>query len=504
MEGDFTRNSDDPRNQFSGVLMQQGRVQLDADWNEQWAIQTRALRTALSDLIGQHGGPAGKLGFALAQDEKDEGRNLTISTGPYYVDGIRCEAVGAQPISVDLESLDVGDGTYFAYLEVWDRHVSHVELPSLREPALLGIDTASRAQTVWRLKLQELDEKQKAELGEGNAPIPPQVAADFADKLLGQLRARRRPLLRAQAKFEEKREPCASSPDARYRGHENQLYRIEIHDAPMLEPEGNVAPQRARPVLRFKWSRENGSVVFPIEQTVGPRDNESPSTTTVKVRLAHLGRDARFGLVAGDVVEFVDQSVTTRRVDLIDKGALDRSRSGVLGTVRLVEPDARDVTIEVHGGESVRVADFSLGAFLRRWDQRARPNGKAEDKHVRRDLSEGAVAVFDEDLDEKWFELENGVAVQFARREPEEAAAQKLAPQARGGDYWTIPARVVTGDVMWPREKSGMPEIPVALPPHGVDRHLAPLAILTVDEDNVATKHDLRKSFAPLAVAVSK
>jgi hypothetical protein len=33
MKGDFTRNTFVPSKSFSRVLMQQGRVQLDADWN---------------------------------------------------------------------------------------------------------------------------------------------------------------------------------------------------------------------------------------------------------------------------------------------------------------------------------------------------------------------------------------------------------------------------------------------------------------------------------------
>jgi hypothetical protein len=32
--GDFTRDTFNPLKNFSRVLMQQGRVQLDADWNE--------------------------------------------------------------------------------------------------------------------------------------------------------------------------------------------------------------------------------------------------------------------------------------------------------------------------------------------------------------------------------------------------------------------------------------------------------------------------------------
>jgi len=38
MKGDFSRNTFRPGSHYSGVLMQQGRVLLDSDWNEQVAI----------------------------------------------------------------------------------------------------------------------------------------------------------------------------------------------------------------------------------------------------------------------------------------------------------------------------------------------------------------------------------------------------------------------------------------------------------------------------------
>ncbi|HEX6608229.1 MAG TPA: DUF6519 domain-containing protein, partial [Chloroflexia bacterium] len=39
MQGDITRSTFRPENHYDGVRMQQGRVQLDADWNEQVDIQ---------------------------------------------------------------------------------------------------------------------------------------------------------------------------------------------------------------------------------------------------------------------------------------------------------------------------------------------------------------------------------------------------------------------------------------------------------------------------------
>src|SRR2546426_3407298 len=59
-KGDFTRDSFafDPLRlrQFSRVLMQQGRVQLDADWNEQTDLLLYALRELITHLVGPHWG----------------------------------------------------------------------------------------------------------------------------------------------------------------------------------------------------------------------------------------------------------------------------------------------------------------------------------------------------------------------------------------------------------------------------------------------------------------
>ena len=57
MKADLTRESFNPLKHFSRVLMQQGRVQLDADWNEQADILLRYLRQLGTDIIGPHGGP---------------------------------------------------------------------------------------------------------------------------------------------------------------------------------------------------------------------------------------------------------------------------------------------------------------------------------------------------------------------------------------------------------------------------------------------------------------
>lgn len=69
MKADLTRNTFNPFQHFNRVLMQQGRVQLDADWNEQAAILLHYLRALAADLIGPQGGlpPTGALPSSLLQ-----------------------------------------------------------------------------------------------------------------------------------------------------------------------------------------------------------------------------------------------------------------------------------------------------------------------------------------------------------------------------------------------------------------------------------------------------
>src|SRR4051812_40514481 len=69
--------------------MQQGRVQLDADWNEQVDIEAYRDRTTALDVIGRSGAPKGGGSFRVSTtpDEKD----LALAAGRFYVDGILCE-----------------------------------------------------------------------------------------------------------------------------------------------------------------------------------------------------------------------------------------------------------------------------------------------------------------------------------------------------------------------------------------------------------------------------
>ena len=165
MKGDFSRQTfaAGARKHYSGVLMQQGRVQLDADWNEQGDINRYRTETEAVDVIGGCGAPIHAAGFEITTD----GKTLFIGGGRYYVDGLLAENDAGQIAFGDQDKLDLpgadmaavlaqmkekGLSAALVYLDVWQRHVTALDDRLLREVALGGPDTTTRIKTVWQVK----------------------------------------------------------------------------------------------------------------------------------------------------------------------------------------------------------------------------------------------------------------------------------------------------------------------------------------------------------------
>src|ERR1700690_2457995 len=96
MSFDSSRFSFNSRNDFLGVVMQQGRVQLDSDWNEWLAKFARRIQAGTLDIVGRAVVPATTPnGFKInaAVDARGQ-QHLTIGAGRMYVDGLMVENHG--------------------------------------------------------------------------------------------------------------------------------------------------------------------------------------------------------------------------------------------------------------------------------------------------------------------------------------------------------------------------------------------------------------------------
>lgn len=466
MKADISRRTFDARKSYTGVRMQQGRIQVDADWNEQLDIQHYRQRLARTDTIGATGVPRGGLddeepgGFRVSII--GEGKQLVLTPGRIYVDGILCELdpddearQTADPLGLNQGGADaVEPGAYLVYLDVWERAISAAEDPEIVDPALLVGDTTVRSKVEWQVRAEPVVEEPSEEAS--NDPCQATLS--------GKIRRDGRPKMTAYTEPSEREEtPCLVPSQSGYRGIENQLYRVEVHRG-----SGQGAPT-------IKWSRDNAAVTFGVEAFTG---------TTVRVR--DPGRDANFELRPGDLVEVVSAQRQARGEGPGPLARVSRPRDQAAGTTNAQFNRQFELT-SVDGDQldAIREGFNESGdqVFLRRWDHGAdQPDAKA-------------VPV---ELDEP-VTLEKGIVVDF---DLEDAGL-------RSGDYWLIPARAsndrrAAGDILWPHAH-GDSNTPEWRPPRGVDHHYAALALveITGPEDPSYAPYegqqaDCRERFPPL------
>jgi hypothetical protein len=442
MKGDFSRFTFDPKKNYNRVLLQQGRVVLDADWNEQGDIQKYIRDTEAVDVVGRCGGPIDIAGFKV--EVAPGGLDLTLSSGRMYVDGILCELDEERKIQPVIE--DEAAGRYLAYLDVWDRQITAVEDDDIREKALGGPDTATRAKTEWLVKLKRCD------LEEVSCREASLRLKDLTDPGDSRLAVRLQPPQKDSAA-----DPCEILSGTAYRGLENQLYRVEIH-----EP-GEVGE------ATFKWSRNNGAIAFGIVDLIedeiedeGSQIAES-SNECHRVKLKQLGWDQELRIhkddwveVLGDETELLGFPGTLARVEDIDEADL----------ILILTAD-----VAKHMNES--------NPKVRRWD--LNESGLEESLLIK---GIPTVAEFEDETESGnggWIELEEGIEVSF-----------KAGDIYRTGDFWLIPARN-TGEIEWPHQENDF------VPKFGIHHHNCLLAILSNMEGTWKIERDCRKLFPPLA-----
>lgn len=460
MSGDYSRVRFDPRVDIAGVLMQQGRVQLDSDWNEWVAVLERRLRAETVDIFGVFTVP-GVSGVAVVSPQTPDafkidatGGAITIGRGRMYVDGLLAENHGGGTLEFDpllselrgQTALNYGQQPYFpappalpgggphlAYLEVWQRELTHLQRPGIVESAV-GVDTTTRLQTVWQVRLL-------ANIGGADCLTPDGDVAGWSTLIAP---SAGRMSIRAEGVAPDL-DPCELPPSGGYRGLGNQLYRIEIHDG------GAVG------AATFKWSRDNASVASNVVEIV------SHTATATELKLASLGRDAVLRFNTGDWVEVLDD-----RRELAGENGDPLLRRGVMRKITVDDAKqtvsfspALPANLIPGGGADTLDARHTR---VRRWDQKGMVRDANNNVLVNLDAA-GSTGLIPVPAAGVWVVLENGVQVQFG-----------VAAGGGGfhcGDYWVSAARTTDTSV----------ESFTLAPPRGIHRHYTRLAVVTFPDD---------------------
>lgn len=434
MPGDYTRLTFEAIKNHAQVFMQQGRVLLDSDFNEWVEILSRRIQASDLDTLGPCVVPRETPdGFRI----QIVGDSLSIGPGRIYVDGLLAENHGADPREfyrrleeergtsavpyedqpylhdvANLFPLPDGGGPHLVYVDVWQREVTHAEDPGLVEKAV-GFDTATRLQTVWQVKVL-------ADVGDGvtcaTADDEIEGWADLTAPSGGRLTT-------SAVGVPADTNPCVVNPTGGFRGTENRLYRVEVHDP------GDIG------TATFKWSRDNGSIA-----TVVTAINTAGDELTV----TRTSRD--------DVLRFSDNDWIEVLDDRLELAGLP----GIMARIERVDDVAGTVTLEAALPTDFDFADpRARNTRIRKWDQAGVVLDDSNAIVADVDASGGVIPI----SGPARFVLEHGVLVEFTLPQGE----------FRTGDHWVFAARTVDASV----------EELDAAPPRGIHHHYCKLAVVT-------------------------
>jgi hypothetical protein len=427
-------------NGYIAVLKQQGRADLDADWNEQSAIWTERFRRLTLDLVGEFAIPLAPNDItdnnsdALRIDRFISGPggvfDFDIGKGMAYVDGLPIRFLGeltyrGQPDYPEPEALPI-TGNLLVYLESWEKTVNFIDNELIREPALGGPDTCLRIKSVGQIKV-----------------LPTENITSQSDALtfLKEKYLATNVLLTMQIDQSAHQIPMSfgeiDSGSGAIPG--NLHYRIELH----MGVTSDGTPEEGA-----KWSDENAAVVIPIIKAIDTRSVLAGEPEEV----------ASESFKPGDWVE-ISNIITELHRQGGQMALIENLEASEYGLTITFDRDIYPLLARKKNGTHAGL-EGGLGPRLRRWSGYISPLAF---KHV--------------------YNLGRGIKLTFTSPEKK----MILEP----GDYWTFAIR----DRVYNKRFA-----PLKAVPHGIRKHRFPLAIILRDSKGKSEKIiDCRRFLKPLA-----
>ena len=446
---DISREAFDPRKHYSSVRMQQGRVIVDDDWNENERIENEDRRRARVDVIGSSGSP--DQGFRITKPKITKSLiDFDILPGSFYLGGLRLEIDQQESYRTQKDWLqqphDIDPGPDaerydLVYLEAWQQPVGAVEDSELFEVALGGPDTSMRIRNMYRIRLEPDVESNDCALAWQK------LVADWKMNK----ESERVPKASLKVTFVAAGNPddlCTPLAAGGYLGAENQAIRVQIVDQTHLT-----------------WGFDNASPLYRVEV----------DKTGTTVTLLTDPKDQAHWPLAGQIVEILPWSAVLPNGEKLVgiQGHLSRVKSSY-------DPDEGTLTL-------MKSLPASFG---KEWTSR-------DDKTELKKPSEYFfMRVWNRGADRT-----SEAKIAFTPGTPVSLGKTGLKITITGndrvaGDYWIIAARPETPKkvVPWKFEQG--------LAPHGVKRFFAPLALIRWKQQGqqITGKviRDCRKTFRPL------
>jgi hypothetical protein len=443
MKGDFSRFTYNPLKNYLSVLKQQGRVELDSDWNEQSDIILETFRKTICDILGP---------FAIAIDpdsNSDNSKALSISDLKVGAGGIidfkigrGFAYIGGYPYQLPQETrystqqdfpepeITQIEGDILVYLEAWERSISYIDDDMIRETALGGPDTDLRNKLIGQVKIKGID-----------GIDSPSEACRYLDTVLPSSNIHltlqiEQSSLQTSMSFGEIEIAGGIIPS-------NLHYRIELHRG--LNSDGTQSDG-------FKWSDENGAIAVRALKALDTRH----------ILIEELEQVTGESLKQGDWVE-VTNMVTELRRSGSQMAKIESLETASGGLVVTLDSDIHPILTRRKNGVRSGL-DQGLAPRLRRWSGYVAPLTL---KTVY-DLGRGIKAIF---------------------------GCGEKKPISEPADYWTYAIR--------DRDYNKLHAPQKALP-QGIKKYSHPLAIIRRDGEKTVEIIDCRRFFKPITYFASK
>ena len=434
MAGDRARVSYDPSRKWRGLIAQQGRVTVEADWNEAAMIGDEHDRQAALDVIGPAGTPDG--GYAVTAAPREDERSgsarhdLTIGPGTLYLGGERLNLTESVRYSAQPEWLDHSTDPMWeapharrgrngrhelVYVLAAEQEVSAVEDPALADVALGGPDTMQRRRILQRFVRCPSDsatcdgsrDALKASLADHGLMFDPasMTAASTA---------------RLAVSF-----PAAGG----YLGAENQMIRVMV---------SGIDDETGDPTI--VWGFDDASFLYRVQAVAG-----SGSTT---LTLASAPVDSFHNPRLGQAVELLRDAVKLTGTDFI------ASPTGLVSTVTVAYQPTSG-TLVIAGGPATPAGPGGYpGDYL---DAGQTPQLYLRVWHSTAHVQAGKPVPLGD----------TGVYVTLTARDGFHV-----------GDFWHFALRAIQPGVVYPERYRDAPQ-----PPDGPRTWACPLAVVTWDDD---------------------
>ncbi len=441
MKGDFSSFNFKPGSNYLSVLKQQGRVDLDSDWNEQAEILNEKHRQFICDILGYLAVPLcpNKItrdnSGALRVDKFSIGPggiiDFFIGRGIAYIGGYPClfendMMFRAQPDYPEPEIPD-GAGDILVYVEVWNKTISYIDDETIREPALGGPDTCLRKKLLAQVKFRYVSD---------DIDTPGRAYKYINDSFSGND-------LLLTLKIEETAHQIPISFGEVDLGGGlipgNLHFRVELHRG--AESNGGYSEG-------FKWSDANAATVVRVLKVAG---NDSLIVEEVEAVTGESLKDGDWVEISNLITEYHREGGQMARIE-----AITHDETGLQVTLDSeIHPLLRRSQV---GGRSK--SEYFLAPRLRRWSGYISPIS-AKTIH---DLGRGIKAKFHDESKKEIF---------------------------RPGDYWTFAIRDRAYNKRFAPKKA---------PADGIEVYRHPLAIIKFKgKKQISRIIDCRRFFKPIA-----